>query len=75
MVAGLDSVTEAVAVGFVFLPSDSDQQVSQAVEILQSATEEFGMKVFGWRDVPGQSEVSWGQSPFYDAIHETDPCG
>jgi len=52
VVAGLDSVTEAVAVGFVFLPSDSDQQVSEAVEILQSATEEFGMQVFGWRDVP-----------------------
>lgn len=50
--AGVDAVDEAVAVGFVFMPSDNDEHVSQAVDILQTASEEFGMKVFGWRDVP-----------------------
>ncbi|XOV70902.1 MAG: glutamate synthase large subunit [Verrucomicrobiota bacterium] len=51
-ISNQESVEEEIGVGFVFLPAKRKKLAALGQEILEKATEEFGMKVLGWRDVP-----------------------
>jgi len=55
-ISNQDALEDEIAVGFVFLPAKRKKQALHCLELLEKATEEFGMKVLGWRDVPTNSK-------------------
>ncbi|HXK33993.1 MAG TPA: glutamate synthase large subunit [Dehalococcoidia bacterium] len=53
---GREVAPEDVAVGMVFLPQDADD-AGRARHALTVASQEFGLRVFGWRQVPVDGSV------------------